>query len=64
MVKQSWLGEGRERQYTQRAEDLRTGQQMQSIVEEDMLLKDRPRSVHGVSDSGGQTKSRPGLQPI
>lgn len=31
----------RERQYTQRVDDLRTAQQIQSIVKEDTLLKDR-----------------------
>jgi len=62
MVKQSWLEEERERLYKQRVEDLRTAQRMQSIIERDMLLKDRPRPERRASDLegvlGGQTRGQ------
>ena len=42
---QRWLED--ERQHTRRVADLRTAQQIQLIVEEDMLQKTRPRPVDG-----------------
>jgi len=68
MVKRSWLEEEQERLYTQRVEDLRTAQRMQSIIERDMLLKDQPGPERRASDLegvlGGQNRDRSGQTPV